>query len=471
MQQIKEKKIKTDLDLSKEFGDHVYDDYKTALEFTTANPDYSLMKFREIISALCREIADSKKIKLKGDSTCQHIKQLFFEQIIHKPLSDNLHAARIFGNKGVHKENTEEVGEEFIKTRTESLSKKANAARKLIVQILEDTFYILKNEYPPKVTLAETGAQEYRNILFEAAITESSHDKLKAGVVYESIANDLTIKSSSNMISNETDYHFKSLLRLAAIQYEASYKISARVNLKKNNLTMFTAHLVDDEVITKYCDAEPLYNYAVIAHEGHLGNEFISEGVKLIQILAEREYSRAQAYYGAHLYDTNQFWQAKNYLDRAAEKDDTLALRVLFYYFTEEKINELDMDLALKNLHRGVDLGCPDCIATLGEVYHKGLGVDKDDIKAEEYLKKSIENGSYIGKRYYQFFFKTTPEEIGNEFQKELLSLSKLLKKETDTIKLRHELATKNPKIGRNEICPCGSGKKYKYCCLNQTIR
>ena len=22
-------------------------------------------------------------------------------------------------------------------------------------------------------------------------------------------------------------------------------------------------------------------------------------------------------------------------------------------------------------------------------------------------------------------------------------------------------------KIGRNEPCPCGSGKKYKYCCLN----
>ncbi|MCF8237763.1 MAG: SEC-C domain-containing protein [Saprospiraceae bacterium] len=24
------------------------------------------------------------------------------------------------------------------------------------------------------------------------------------------------------------------------------------------------------------------------------------------------------------------------------------------------------------------------------------------------------------------------------------------------------------PKIGRNEPCPCGSGKKYKKCCLNK---
>jgi len=25
------------------------------------------------------------------------------------------------------------------------------------------------------------------------------------------------------------------------------------------------------------------------------------------------------------------------------------------------------------------------------------------------------------------------------------------------------------PKIGRNEPCPCGSGKKYKKCCMNKT--
>jgi uncharacterized protein YecA (UPF0149 family) len=26
----------------------------------------------------------------------------------------------------------------------------------------------------------------------------------------------------------------------------------------------------------------------------------------------------------------------------------------------------------------------------------------------------------------------------------------------------------KNNHIGRNEKCPCGSGKKYKHCCLNE---
>lgn len=29
-------------------------------------------------------------------------------------------------------------------------------------------------------------------------------------------------------------------------------------------------------------------------------------------------------------------------------------------------------------------------------------------------------------------------------------------------------ITRETPKIGRNEACPCGSGKKFKKCCLNQ---
>jgi len=28
-------------------------------------------------------------------------------------------------------------------------------------------------------------------------------------------------------------------------------------------------------------------------------------------------------------------------------------------------------------------------------------------------------------------------------------------------------IQNKSPKVGRNEPCPCGSGKKYKKCCLS----
>jgi uncharacterized protein YecA (UPF0149 family) len=29
------------------------------------------------------------------------------------------------------------------------------------------------------------------------------------------------------------------------------------------------------------------------------------------------------------------------------------------------------------------------------------------------------------------------------------------------------QMARRPPKVGRNEPCPCGSGKKFKKCCLN----
>lgn len=29
------------------------------------------------------------------------------------------------------------------------------------------------------------------------------------------------------------------------------------------------------------------------------------------------------------------------------------------------------------------------------------------------------------------------------------------------------QLVRKHAKIGRNELCPCGSGKKFKNCCMN----
>lgn len=34
---------------------------------------------------------------------------------------------------------------------------------------------------------------------------------------------------------------------------------------------------------------------------------------------------------------------------------------------------------------------------------------------------------------------------------------------------LMHLYAAKN-KVGRNDLCPCGSGIKYKKCCLNKPI-
>ena len=40
--------------------------------------------------------------------------------------------------------------------------------------------------------------------------------------------------------------------------------------------------------------------------------------------------------------------------------------------------------------------------------------------------------------------------------------------KKINQLSENNETSTIRKKIGRNEPCPCGSGKKYKKCCLNK---
>jgi hypothetical protein len=44
-------------------------------------------------------------------------------------------------------------------------------------------------------------------------------------------------------------------------------------------------------------------------------------------------------------------------------------------------------------------------------------------------------------------------------------------KEEGETMTREPEQATRLIKVGRNDPCPCGSGMKYKKCCLNETNR
>ena len=51
---------------------------------------------------------------------------------------------------------------------------------------------------------------------------------------------------------------------------------------------------------------------------------------------------------------------------------------------------------------------------------------------------------------------------LSENFGWKYLSIGDLLKREQEK---KTEMPAYNKKIGRNEKCPCGSGKKYKHCC------
>ena len=56
-------------------------------------------------------------------------------------------------------------------------------------------------------------------------------------------------------------------------------------------------------------------------------------------------------------------------------------------------------------------------------------------------------------------------EKIKVDIIKFLINLNIVISSEKQNEKKQVEEINENKKIGRNEKCPCGSGKKYKHCC------
>ena len=56
-------------------------------------------------------------------------------------------------------------------------------------------------------------------------------------------------------------------------------------------------------------------------------------------------------------------------------------------------------------------------------------------------------------------------EKIKNDVIKFLLNLNIVVSNEGGKKEKPKEVFGDTKKIGRNEKCPCGSGKKYKHCC------
>ena len=51
---------------------------------------------------------------------------------------------------------------------------------------------------------------------------------------------------------------------------------------------------------------------------------------------------------------------------------------------------------------------------------------------------------------------------------KELTPEEREAQKNKHTLRIQKTIVNESPKVGRNDPCPCGSGKKYKNCCWNK---
>lgn len=270
---------------------------------------------------------------------------------------------------------------------------------------------------------------------------------------------DESVAKGQIIVSSELLYHRQSLYKLAADCYEASYKISANFDINhKRNLLL---NLDIEDIINRFCDTEALFHYALLAYQGKLGKEQEEKGGNMFKIAADRWHSRAAAYYAVYLYeDIKDYILALKYLNQATKNDEPLAYKFLYYYYSEGFACSVNTELALANIQKGIDLGDADSLGILGAAYHEGKIVKKNNAKAEQLLKEAIEKGSVKTLHYYNFTFKDFFGELGKRMRDMGKDIKTFEKKRKSKQIIRND-----KKIGRNEICPCGSGQKFKKCC------
>lgn len=448
----------TDLLVARDFTEVIYNDYCVALEFLDHSPDYSLLKFRLITESLLEEIARFHKLEFETDNTFERIECLFDVQIINKLLKDDFHIIRKLCNSGVHKAYNDDLFQENNvdneNNRKKLLIDKATKVRKKINSIFLDVSILLKREQKIKfdeIHFVSIKTLDLKELLFEALIEVDFKKKIKAGVLCESINKEQTLQQGM-IIDSNTASHNEFLEKMALNFYDAACQISAQFDKNSHDYND------KEKIITKYSDAEALFRFSnSLLTDSNLEDDLSKVAWGRLRASAERDYLPAKSLYGAYLYQLKEYEDALKYLKEASDKDDLLALRILFLYYSDKELTVFDKDIAKNYLAKGIDLGCPDCLATLGIGYHKGEIFEKNDIKANEYLEDSIKKGSALGLNYYRWNFKNSPEKFASDLRSALGNLF--------GANLGNQSKSIGHKIGRNEKCICGSGIKYKKCC------
>jgi len=478
-------KIKSDTDLSKFFGPEVHDAYQDAREFIEINAGYSLIQFRIISEMLLKLVCKEKSIAIVNQDLYSLITELSQNHLTHGELNNRLHRVRLLGNRSAHPPeiNSQNVSEKEIKELRgkyiAQLRRDAGESRDFTVKNMEDIHSILMGtDTSISVEIEDIPDRTWTKDIADAATTSNYKIKLKAGKIYESLANELRISDPFNE-TEDFDCRYAGLKKLAACHYEMAYKLSANIDgafnkelvnlinnpLKSNNTDVAISgsqthgdSFFIESILKEQSDPEALYLYWSIAREGYLGQELALECEWMLEVSASRGYPRAQAQFGGKLIKLSRYDDALAFLELAVKHNEDLAFRNLteLHYLKNNGMH--DREKAISYLKQGAELNGPECLALLGEMYHRGMGVEQSDSKATELTLNAIQIGSVTAESYYFKEILATRKNQREKFAEGINSWFESLSAITEP----------NNKIGRNDPCHCGSGEKYKKCCRNK---
>lgn len=429
--------ITTDLELASAVSEAIGQSYKEAVEFSTALPSYSLIRYRDVLEGICDLIAKEHGIVAESISLFEKINALGEGGAIKFGVKDRCHKLRMLCNLGAHRRSSsiDQGKKEDLQAEHEKLRNNALGARDLSLWIIEK-YYRSATKFNGELDYlrVEIQTQEWKDLLFSAVADEDAQTKFKAGLWCEAEAERREFEFNGIIASTafENDQNF--LKRLAATFHLASYEA------------------------TKNVDAG--FRYAQFVVQKKLDGDKQDEGRALIEEAAKAGHGEACDYHASILYDEKRDYKnAERFWLLAAQRNVTRALSCLYFYYTEGKACAPDPEKAVAFVEKGVDQDCRDSLYSLGRAYFEGEFVQKNEDKARELLARASELGHGIARGYLLLVVNGGADVIAEEFAK----LGRMLAG-IDAPRQEVKVAAPDP----YSPCACGSGKKYKWCCMGK---
>jgi TPR repeat protein len=429
--------IHTDLDLASLGSEAVGQSYKEAVEFTNALPSYSLIRYRDVLEAICGLVAVNSGVVIESLSLFEQINALSAAGSITFGFKDRCHKLRKLCNPGAHRSSSSigprEKGE--IKAEHEQLRNNAQEARDLALWVIENYCRSVgRINGEQHYLLVEIQTQEWKDLLFSAVTDSDAQTKFKAGLWCEAEAKKREFEFNGIVAPTEFEHDQNFLKRLAATFHLASYKA------------------------TRNIDAG--FRYAQFVVQKKIDADRLDEARKLIEEAAKAGHGEACDYHASILYDDEQDYpNAEKFWLLAAQRNVTRAFSCLYFYYTEGKACIPNPEKAVAFVEKGVEQDCRDCLYSLGRAYFEGEFVKKDDNKARELLARASELGHGIARGYLLLVVNGGADVIAEEFAKIGRMLAGL-----DAPKAAAKALASDP----YSLCACGSGKKYKWCCMGK---
>ena len=283
------------------------------------------------------------------------------------------------------------------------------------------------------------------------------------------------------LIPYEKEYYLLVLNNvLRATDKQQAYKIAVSMQVEKPELLYKDNNKKLKQLEKMVSDLQAKFNEFFQKDEiitinqnidGVLGafNDFAEEGIKaeklenIIQLPKKYSYFKIQT--NVDPFDITARRADKEKYDVGIVFDPELGIQVLPFYGTFRQIFEVE---DYKSIN-----GYKDCVS---DYFQNG--------KVSPYVIKKVyeecgEKFLKIVNKVLELEEKTTLEELLHKYKEDFFESKKfssttvLYASEAfsclmnSSMELQQQMTTSSSKVGRNDACPCGSGKKFKKCCAN----